>query len=302
MLDTKQSWDALVLRHAPDDATAYRILDNPLYRNITSRFVQSHDYIAMERLHELHTSGGWDLIVVDTPPSRNALDFLDAPQRMAEFFGGRLLRWLTVPYRVGGKRGARLVNLASKPFYQVADRVLGGQFLEDIAEFFSSFQGMYDGFVKRARAVERLLHDRRTAFVVVSTLEPVPLREAEFFLSALRERALPIGALVLNKTLPPAFLDPDGGPAVRAFTDHGEDLALALAAGGDAAFADPGRTTRLLATLAASYRNFNVIAKREAELRAEMDASPELVLTVPLGETDVADLAALDELSRHLFG
>ena len=301
MLDTKQSWDALVLRHAPDDATAYRILDNPLYRNITSRFVQSHDYIAMERLHELHTTGGWDLIVVDTPPSRNALDFLDAPQRMAEFFGGRLLRWLTVPYRVGGKRGARLVNLASKPFYQVADRILGGQFLEDIAEFFSSFQGMYDGFVKRARSVERLLRDRRTTFVVVSTLEAVPLREAEFFLAALHERTLPLGALVLNKTLPGALLDPSGEAAARVFADDGAALADALAATGDPALADPARTGRLLATLAASYRNFNVIAKREAELRAEMTALPELVLTVPLGESEVTDLAALDELARHLF-
>jgi anion-transporting ArsA/GET3 family ATPase len=301
MLDTKQSWDALVLRHAPDDATAYRILDNPLYRNITSRFVQSHDYIAMERLHELHTSGGWDLIVVDTPPSRNALDFLDAPQRMAEFFGGRLLRWLTVPYRVGGKRGARLVNLASKPFYQVADRVLGGQFLEDIAEFFSSFQGMYDGFVERARAVERLLHDRRTTFVVVSTLEAVPLREAEFFLGALRERSLPLGALVLNKLLPSALLDPAGEAAARVFADDGAALAATLATSGDPALADPARTARLLATLAGSYRNFNVIAKREAELRAEMTSSPDLVLTVPLGEADVTDLAALDELARHLF-
>jgi len=160
---------------------------------------------------------------------------------------------------------------------------------------------MYDGFVKRARAVERLLHDRRTTFVVVSTLEAVPLREAEFFLGALRERSLPLGALVLNKTLPAALLDPAGEAAARAFTDGNGALADALAATGDAALADPARTARLLATLADSYRNFNVIAKREAELRAEMAASPDLVLTVPLGESDVADLAALDELAHHLF-
>ena len=90
---------------------------------------------------------------------------------MADFFGGRLLRWLTMPYRVGGKRGARLVNFASRPFYQMADRILGSQFLQDIAEFFLNFQTMYDGFVERANAVERLLHDRRTSFVVVTTLE-----------------------------------------------------------------------------------------------------------------------------------
>src|SRR5262249_23888824 len=158
-----------------------RILDNRLYDNLTGRFVQSHDYIAMERLYDLHSTGTYDLIVVDTPPSRNALDFLDAPQRMGDFFGGRLLRWLTAPYRLGGRRAARLVNFASRPFYQVADRVLGTQFLQDIAEFFLNFETMYAGFVERAHAVERLLHDRRTAFAVVTTLEGAPLREAEFF-------------------------------------------------------------------------------------------------------------------------
>src|SRR6185503_634638 len=179
-----------------------KILENRLYHNITARFVQSHDYIAMERLFEIHASGEYDLIVIDTPPTRNAVDFLDAPARMSDFFGGRLLRWLTLPYRVGGKRGARMVNMASRPFYQVADRVLGGQFLEDIAEFFLNFQTMYDGFVQRARSVERLLHDRRTTFVVVSTLETAPLREAEFFISELSARRLHLGAVVLNKTLP----------------------------------------------------------------------------------------------------
>ena len=139
MLDTKQSWDDLVRRHAPDAATRDAILANPLYKNITGRFVQSHDYIAMERLYEIHASGTYDLIVVDTPPTRNAIDFLEAPERMADFFSSRLLRWLTVPAR------SRVLNMASKPFYSVADRILGSKFLEDIAEFFLLFQTMYDG-------------------------------------------------------------------------------------------------------------------------------------------------------------
>src|SRR5438067_7016432 len=115
MLDTKQSWDDLVRRHAPDARTRDAILANPLYTNITAKFAQSHDYIAMERLFEIHASGRYDLLIVDTPPTRNALDFLDAPARMADFFSSRLLRWLTVPYR------SRLVTMASRPFYTVAD-------------------------------------------------------------------------------------------------------------------------------------------------------------------------------------
>src|SRR5207244_2137997 len=152
MLDTKRSWDELVLRHAPDEETAYRILENRLYTNITGRFVQSHDYIAMERLFDVHAAGRYDLIIIDTPPTRNAIDFLEAPKRMADFFGGRLLRWLPMPYRMGGRRGARVLNVASRPFYQLADRILGSQFLQDIAEFFLSFQSMYDGFARRAEA------------------------------------------------------------------------------------------------------------------------------------------------------
>ena len=203
MLDMKRSWDDLIRRHAPDAPTARRILSNPLYQNITGRFVQSHDYIAMERLHELHSTGEWDLIVVDTPPTRNALDFLDAPARMEEFFSSRLLRWLIAPARGG------LLGLAARPFTQVADRILGTQFLEDITEFFLSLQSMYGGFVERARAVSRLLSDERTSFVVVATPEPTPLREADFFLRELSTRRYEVGALVLNRALPGVALGPE---------------------------------------------------------------------------------------------
>ena len=300
MLDTKQSWDDLVLRHARDEETAYRILENRLYHNITARFVQSHDYIAMERLHEIHAEGGYDLIVVDTPPTRNALDFLEAPERMADFFGSRLLRWLTMPYRVGGRRGARMVNMASRPFYQVADRILGSQFLEDIAEFFLNFQTMYDGFVKRARSVEALLHDRRTTFVVVSTLEAAPLREAEFFISELQARKLHLGAVVLNKTLPDYLLDDAGDAAARALmADPGPAAGAATGADPDP---DPATVGRVLTTIAESFLNFEVAAKREAELRGELGRIPAPVLRVPAFEEDIHDLSGLARLGECLFG
>ncbi len=300
MLDTKQSWDDLVLRHARDEETAYRILENRLYHNLTSRFVQSHDYIAMERLHEIHAEGGYDLIVVDTPPTRNALDFLEAPERMADFFGSRLLRWLTTPYRVGGKRGARMINLASRPFYQVADRLLGGKFLEDIAEFFLNFQTMYDGFVQRARSVEALLHDRRTTFVVVSTLETAPLREAEFFISELSARKLHLGAVVLNKTLPDYLQGGAGDAAARALcADPGP--AAQAAAGADAEL-DQTAAGRVLATVGESFLNFEVAAKREAELRSELGRLSAPVLRVPAFEEDIHDLRGLVRLGECLFG
>ena len=301
MLDTKQSWDDLERLHAPDRATAERILENRLYHNLTSRFVQSHDYIAMERLFEIHATGEYDLIVVDTPPTRNAVDFLDAPKRMSEFFGGRLLRWLTLPYRVGGKRGARMINLASRPFYQLADRVLGSKFLQDIAEFFLNFQSMYDGFVERADAVERLLHDRRTTFAVVTTLEAAPLHEAEHFCGVLRDRNFHLGALVLNKTLPDFLLDPVGAATAARFVDQAGPIAAALADVDEPALADPARTARVLRTIGESFANFAVVAMREAELRAELARVPDVVVRVPSFEHDISDVESLLAICNALF-
>ena len=295
MLDTKQSWDALVMRHAPDEATAYRILDNRLYDNLTARFVQSHDYVAMERLFEIHQAGTYDLIIVDTPPTRNALDFLDAPARMAEFFGGRLLRWLTAPYRVGGRRGARFITAASRPFYQVADRLLGSQFLQDIAEFFLNFQSMYDGFVDRSRAVERLLHDKRTTFAVVTTLEDAPLREGERFCQELITRDFHLGALVLNKTLPTALFGRDGARAAKQMRTEAATIATAL---------DPQHASdveRVLVTVGTSFENYAVVARREAELRNELTHRPEVVVDVPTFSDEISDFSGLARIASYLM-
>ncbi len=222
MLDTSASWDDLVRRHSPDADTRDRILANPLYRNITQRFVQSHDYIAMERLHELAESEQFDLIVVDTPPSRHAIDFLEAPERMKDFFTSVLLRWITFPYRVGGERAGRLGYLATKPFYQIADRILGSQFLQDVAEFFLLFQGMYDGFVQRATSVAELIGAPETAFVVVTTPEAAPMHEADYFTAELAKRNLRMGAAVMNRLAPPAMVDIYGSAPLSA-----ESVALA---------------------------------------------------------------------------
>ncbi|MFM8236657.1 MAG: ArsA family ATPase [Actinomycetota bacterium] len=301
MLDMKQSWDDLVRTHAEDEATAERILENRLYRNLTSRFVQSHDYIAMERLFEIHSAGEYDLIVIDTPPTRNAIDFLEAPARMAEFFGGRFLRWLTLPYRVGGRRGSRVLELASRPFSQLADRILGGAFLEDIGEFFANFQSMYDGFVARAEAVERLLHDRRTTFAVVTTLEPAPLHEAERFCAALGERDLHLGALVCNRTLPDLLLDPEAAAAAATCRLEADVVAAELGSARVPGLEDPRRVARVLRIVGESFDRFAVVARREAELRRELAGGPEVVARVPALAGDVGDVDALAAIARHLF-
>ena len=293
MLDTKASWDDLVRRHAPDEATRDAILANPLYENITTRFVHSHDYIAMERLYDIHSTGTYDLLVVDTPPSRNALDFLDAPKRMAEFFNSRLLRWLTVPYR------SRVMTAASRPFYQLADRILGSQFLQDIAEFFILFQTMHDGFVERARSVQRLLADSRTTFVVVTTLEPSPLHEAEFFVDALHDRKLNLGAVVLNKVLPDYLRDPEVALAATSMASTAEALGKTLA---PVVSSTPVDVARLLRDVAASFHDYALAATRQAEQRGELSSVPEALVPVPQLGSDLTDLASVLELGRYLWG
>ena len=294
MLDTKAGWDELIRRHAPDDDLRDRVLANPLYQNITGRFVHSHDYLAMEQLLDVHASGRYDLVIIDTPPSRNALDLLDAPGRMKEFFGSRLLRWLTVPYR------SRFFTAASKPFYQVADRVLGSRFLQDIAEFFVLFQSMEAGFVARADEVERLLIDPRTAFVVVSTLEAAPAYEARYLADELQRRSMNLGAVVVNRALPASLRRPAAATAARRLRAAADDPAR-LAPLAAAAATDAGSVRTVLVEVSERFHDVAVVANREAERRAELEALGAITVVAPTLAHDVADLGGLVELGGHLL-
>jgi anion-transporting ArsA/GET3 family ATPase len=294
MLDTKSTFDDLVQANAESPEQAEGILANRFYRNISGALSGTQEYMAMEKLYELHQSSDFDVVVVDTPPTRNALDFLDAPQRMADFFSSRLLKWLIVPYR------SRLVNAASRPFYQVADRILGTQFLADISEFFVLFQTLHEGFVERAAAVERLLADRRTSFMVVSTLEGVPLREAEFFSEELTNRKLHLGAIVLNKVLPDYLLDPGGAATAERLRDDAAQLAGKLTDAVSGASA--AQVERVLAEVGRSYLDYRLVAQRETEQRTELASRPEVLVSIPYFDTDITDVAGLVRLGEQLWG
>ena len=293
MLDTKAGWDELIERHAPDAKVRDAVLSNPLYQNITSRFVHSHDYLAMEQLHELHATGDYDLVIVDTPPSRNALDILDAPSRMVEFFGSRLLKWLTVPYR------SRLVNVATKPFYQIADRVLGSRFLRDIGDFFMLFQAMEKGFVSRAKEVEQLLGDRRTAFVVVSTLETAPAHEAAYLAAELRRRKLPLGAIIVNRVLPESIGDEAAADSAGTLLELSDDEAF-VAEVATRIEAEPDVTAAVLREVATRFSDMALVATREAERRAELASLTTCLLAAPSLDGEVNDVHGLAQLAGHL--
>ncbi|MET0144487.1 MAG: ArsA-related P-loop ATPase [Ilumatobacteraceae bacterium] len=300
MLDTKAGWDDLIRRHAPDAKVRDAVLSNPLYQNITSRFVHSHDYLAMEQLHDLHATGDYDLVVVDTPPSRNALSVLDAPSRMIEFFGSRLLRWLTVPYR------SRIFTMASKPFYQVADRVLGSGFLRDIADFFVLFQAMEKGFVKRAKEVEALLGDPRTTFIVVSTLETAPAHEAAYLARELLEREYDLGAIIANRVLPASLTRRGAATSAKRLADATADGglvdAVATELSTNGAAVDARVVRDVLGEVARRFHDVALVATREAERRAELALLAPQVLDVPSLDSDINDLAGLMVLVGHLRG
>ena len=222
MIDTKASWDDMVRRHAPDSATRERVLANDLYKTLTSRFVHSHDYVVTERLFDARETGNYDLVIVDTPPSRSALSVLDAPRRMEQFFSSRLLKLLTAPTQ------SRLLSLASRPFFLVADRILGAAFLSDIAEFFTLFRTMEGPIVSRARRVGALLADPATAYVVVTSAESVAMVEAHYLVDELRRRQHRLEVVLVNRLMPTQLAD---GASARAAAvrSHADSRVHALA-------------------------------------------------------------------------
>jgi anion-transporting ArsA/GET3 family ATPase len=181
----------------------------------------------------------------------------------------------------------------------VADRILGTQFLADIAEFFILFQSMYAGFVERARSVQRLLADRRTSFIVVSTLETVPLREAEYFAQAISERKLHLGAIVLNKVLPEYLREPKGAVVAEKLRDRAEEIADAIAP--ELAGAEPAQIRRVLTEIGQNYMDYRIVAQSEAEKQAELSTAAEILVSVPYYETDVHDFAGLMRLGAGLW-
>ena len=298
MIDTKASWDELIIRHAPDEATRNTVLQNSLYKNLTERFVHSHDYIAVERLYQAHASGAYDLIIVDTPPSRNALTILDAPKRMQDFFSSRLLKLLTPSSQW------QLLALAAKPFYEIADRLLGKGLLRDVAEFFTLFRTMETGFVERARNVEQLLHDSKTSFVVVTTLEDAPLSEAEFLVTALKERNFTTSFAIANRVIPKELTSAallEQAEVLKRLRNNAEftsELASTLTS--SEAEIDASLLSQTMATIANYAQATTQIIEHQTALTDRVAAFADNFASAPMLETDIADINGLIALGESL--
>src|SRR5215831_9486176 len=198
MLDMKRTFDEIVETHSdPDRAT--QILANPFYQSLSSSFAGTQEYMAMEKLGQLRRADEWDLIVVDTPPSRSALDFLDAPQRLSRFLDGRLLRLLTAPAKVGGRAYLRVLNAGFGVVTGVLTKILGTQVLRDVQTFVTALDTMFGGFRERAEYTYQLLRAPGTAFLVVAAPEDDALREASYFVERLDQERMPLAGLILNR-------------------------------------------------------------------------------------------------------
>jgi anion-transporting ArsA/GET3 family ATPase len=294
MLDQKRVWDRLVERLAPDRQAAERIMRNPFYQGISDAFVGSHEYMAMEALYELHTAREYDVLIIDTPPSRNALDFLEAPNRLNDFVGARLLSWLAGPTRMG----FRAMGFAATPFMRMADRLLGTDVLADLSAFVRDLQGLYGGVQQQAKEVYRLLRAPATGFVVVTTLEPAPFAEAEFFCSKLHEFSMPLRALVVNRVLPESLRDRDAVAAALTMSEDPASSAAVLGEElGEKVAADVPKR------IAQAFLLLSRLADRDSRQVGRLGRLGRVpVARLPLVDHDISDLEGLSLMAAGLRG
>jgi anion-transporting ArsA/GET3 family ATPase len=275
MLDTRATFDALVTRHAPPDQ-AEEILANRFYRNIADSLSGTQEYMAAEKLHELHADPRFDLVVVDTPPTRNALDFIEAPHTLSRFLDHRLYRLLMAPTR----RVGRAVGIATTAFVRTVSKVAGAAVVEDAIAFFRAFDGLEDGFRERAAEVDALFRDDRTSFVLVTSPRRDALEEAGWFARQLRHGGMDVRALIANRVQP--------RPA-EGSVDRYRDLASR----------HPGSDLASICTALVEQCDAADMERSQlGELTVEVGEAP--VVLVPILGSDVHDLDGLAEIAALL--
>ncbi len=283
MLDAKRTFDELITRLAPDEQAREEILANPVYRELSTAVAGSHDLSAIAKLYELHEEHDFDVIVLDTPPSRNALDFLDAPNRLLGFLDGRALQVFLKP----GGLTARVFGRGTALVFAIFARVTGVDMLSELSRFFRALSGVTEGFGERTRAVASLLRDERTSFLIVTSPEPEPAREARFLAARLAASGMAVGALIVNRV------------HVHGLHGFSAPEVTELLAG------ELGQ--RLAARVAANLADFDVLVQRDRETIERLsrggsaDAPLPPPVLVPYLDEDVQDLLGLGRVAQHLL-
>jgi anion-transporting ArsA/GET3 family ATPase len=291
MLDTKRTWDDLVRRFAADGAQAKRILDNHYYQQISSALAGSQEFMAMEKLFELHESGAYDLLVLDTPPARHALDFLDAPKKMMGFMDESVLKVFLAP----GMAGLNLFRSSGAWMISALQRLTGFDVLRDIADFVGSFSGMHAGFQDRAAKVDALLRANRSAFLLVTSPNPLTVDDARYFYRKLVEYRMPLAGFVVNRVHREALAEPGAKEEWQAMRQDPARIVRGLGLAGD---------SDLAIRLAENLDRFEAIAQMDTtqiERLTRACPGPHLWRTVPAFDVDVHDLSGLNRINRYLF-
>jgi anion-transporting ArsA/GET3 family ATPase len=305
MLDMKRTFDEIVEAHS-DPSRAAQILANPFYQSLSSSFAGTQEYMAMEKLGQLRRAEEWDLIVVDTPPSRSALDFLDAPQRLGRFLDGRLIRVLTGPAKVGGRAYLKVLNTGFSLVTGVLTKVLGAQVLRDVQTFVTALDTMFGGFRERADDTYRLLQTPGTAFLVIAAPEPDALREASYFVERLSRDRMPLAGLIVNRVHRPraARLSAARSLAAAETLQNGNGRRPADDEARDSP--DGAHTARYPLTEAALRLHAEQmhLDRRERRLAEHFVAAhPSVpVAEIPARPEDVHDLAGLRAIGESLAG
>ena len=300
MLDTKTAFDELVRKVAPSEAVAGKILANSFYQNLSTAMAGSHEYLAMEKLYDLYKQDRYDTIVLDTPPTRQALDFLDAPRRITDFLDKDVLRWFLKPTLSVGRGGLKMLNRTGALVFRVIEKVTGAEFIKDVSDFFLGFSEVFDDFKKEADEVFEVLRGEQVTFLMVMSPSRMPIEEARFFYEKLVEYRMPFGGFIVNR-FHPDYVFPGAertlSPAEAAVERERRRREIET----EVRNRFPDLAPSLLETLDNVQSLAEVDRARVGDFVLSLDRSIPC-WTIPLLDEDVYDLAGLRQVSRHLFG
>lgn len=292
MLDQKSAFDDIVAMHASNESSRRQILQNPIYRQVSGSLAGAHEYAAMSKLCEVAASASYDLVILDTPPTSNALDFLDAPERLIEAIESPALQWLVKPYLEGGSFSFQALGLGAAFVMKRLARFVGSKFFEHVAQFLAEFNTVLAGFRQRAQEVDGLLHRKDSGFVLVSAPDPMAVDEALFFGRQLAEQKLELSAVVVNRV----HRHEEPPPARAQIVEAVEELVELRGFGGD-------DYVQFAADLDRTYREFGALAEADAleiaRLKAGVSSTASLV-EVPFFDADIHDLEALGLIVQRL--
>ncbi|HZS35726.1 MAG TPA: ArsA-related P-loop ATPase [Polyangia bacterium] len=294
MLDQKRAFDEIVQRYSSDEGQRDRIFQNRIYHEISSRLAGSHEYAAMAKLYEIASENRYDLIILDTPPTANALDFLDAPERVTAAIDSPAIQWLVKPYLQAGRFSLKAVGMGAAFVLRRLARFVGSAFLEDMARFFVEFNTVLGGFRERAREVSAILRKSDVGFVLVSSAEPMSVDEAIFFYERLMSSAMPLGGFVVNRV-----------HATRPTAIGREELIRRLTARPELRGYPPDDVVQVASDLDRTWREFQALAeidRREVARLRQVSGGRVPLVEVPFFDQDIYDVAGLSAMVQYLAG